>query len=314
MNVVIVGGAGFIGCSLVKQLGDEGFKVRVLDSARRLGRVADLLSGVETHVFDFSVDTGAARFMEGAQALVHLGCSTTPAQSMSNMAHDADSNIGPSIRLFEAAVASGVTCAIFSSSGGTVYGTPRRRSMDETHPTKPLSAYGVSKLAIENYLSLYPSLRGISLRIANPFGAYQLRGAAVGVIARYVDVVGRGDPIEVWGDGSVVRDYIAVEDVARAIRQALVTTDIPAGAYNIGSGVGTSINEVIQCIFEVSGNKVPVVYSSGRPYDVPSVVLDSSLFSRVAAWKPEVIFQRAVENLWRAAEDGRGIRRAGTPG
>lgn len=314
MNVVIVGGAGFIGCSLVKQLHSHGFKLRVLDSARRLERVADLLGDVEKHAFDFSVDTDAARFMEGAQALVHLGCSTTPAQSMSNMVHDADSNIGPSIRLFDAAMASGITRVIFSSSGGTVYGVPRQSSMEEFHPTQPLSAYGVSKLAIENYLRLYQSLRGISLRIANPFGAYQLRGAAVGVIARYVDAIGRGEPIEVWGDGSVVRDYIAVEDVARAIHQALATTDVPAGAYNIGSGVGTSINEVIDCIFEVSGRKVPVIYSSGRLYDVPSVVLDSSLFSRITAWRPEIAFHQAVDNLWRAAERTRDGQQEGMSG
>ncbi|KAF1715930.1 NAD-dependent epimerase [Pseudoxanthomonas yeongjuensis] len=301
MNVVIVGGAGFIGCSLVKQLRSHGLKLRVLDSARRLERAGDLLGDVEQHVFDFSVDTGADRFMEGAQALVHLGCSTTPAKSMGNMVHDANSNIGPSLKLFDAAMTSGIKRVVFASSGGTVYGVPERLPIEESHPTHPLSAYGVSKLSIENYLRLYPALNGISLRIANPYGPYQLNGSAVGVIARYVDAVSRGQPIEVWGDGSVIRDYIAIQDLVEAMYVAITTSELGGGAYNLGSGHPTSVNEIIQGIFEVAAREVPVRYSPARTFDVPTVVLSNRLFSEKTLWKPKITLRQGISALWEAA-------------
>lgn len=301
MNVVIVGGAGFIGCSLVKRLRSHGFKLCVLDSARRLERAAGLLGDVEQHGFDFSVDIGADRFMAGAQALVHLGCSTTPAQSMKSMVHDADSNIGPSLKLFDAATAMGVKRVVFASSGGTVYGVPERLPIDESHPTHPLSAYGVSKLSIENYLRLYPALNGISLRIANPYGPYQLNGSAVGVIARYVDAVSRGQSIEVWGDGGVVRDYIAIQDLVEAVYVAITTRELDSGAYNIGSGKPTSVNEIIRAIFEVASREVPVRYSPARAFDVPTVVLSNRLFSEKTQWKPKISLCQGIYALWKAA-------------
>lgn len=309
MNVVIVGGAGFIGCSLVKQLCSRGLKLRVLDSARRLERTGDLLGNVEQHAFDFSVDTGADRFMEGAQALVHLGCSTTPAKSMGNMVHDADSNIGPSLKLFDAAMVSGIKRVVFASSGGTVYGVPERLPIEESHPTHPLSAYGVSKLSIENYLRLYPVLNGISLRIANPYGPYQLKGSAVGVIARYVDAVSREQPIEVWGDGNVIRDYIAIQDLVEAMSVAITTPELDSGAYNIGTGNPTSVNEIIQGIFEVAAREVPVRYSPSRTFDVPTVVLSNRLFSERTLWKPKISLHQGISALWEAANSPEVTRR-----
>ena len=305
MRVAIVGGAGFIGCSLVQYLHQHGISVRVLDSARRLERVGGRLNDAETCSFDFSRDGDAGPLLENVDALVHLACSTNPARSMGNMALDAESNIAPSLRLFDAAVAAGISRVVFSSSGGTVYGIPQRLPLDESHPTRPLSAYGVSKLAIENYLSLYPSLDGISLRIANPYGTYQLQGAVVGVIARYVNSISRGESIEVWGDGTVVRDYIAIEDVVEAFYLALTLPGFPRGVYNVGSGVAASINDIIEAVFDVSGRMVPVRYASSRSYDVPSVVLDNSSFSRAASWAPAIPLRKGIENLWRSAA-GRG--------
>ncbi len=304
MRVAIVGGAGFIGCAVAGALAQRGWQPMLLDSATRLARVVDFQPEVPRREFDFSADAHAASAIDGADAVIHLGCTTDPARSMSSLAFDSDSNIGPSLRLFEAAVRGGARRVIFASSGGTVYGAPLQLPVREDAPTNPLSAYGVSKLSIEKYLALFASLRGVSLRIANPYGPLQLRGAAVGVIARYVQAVKRGQALEVWGDGKTIRDYIAIEDVAEAFACALVEDALPAGAYNIGSGNGTSLDGVISTIFGISGHHVPVQYLPARSFDVPEIVLDSSLFSRLASWSPRVPLHEGVARLWTFA-DGR---------
>lgn len=301
MRVVIVGGAGFIGTALAQSLAMQGMQPLVLDTPARLAKSRSTLAGTATAAFDFTTDRNAQALFDGCDALVHLACTTNPAHSMEGIAWDAESNIAPSLRLFDAAVASGIRRVVFASSGGTVYGAPHRLPVCETDPTRPLSAYGVSKLTIENYLALYTALEGISLRVANPYGAYQLGGTTVGVIARYVAAVRNDRPIEVWGDGSVVRDYIAIADVVEAFRLALATPGLTAGAYNIGSGVSSTINQVIAAVFEASGRKVAVNYSQGRPYDVPAIVLDCRRFHGAVRWAPQTSLLDGIAGLWRAS-------------
>lgn len=298
MRVVIVGGAGFIGSSLAQSLQAQGLQTLVLDTAQRLANGEHVLSGISTATFDFTTDRNAEVLLTGADALVHLACTSNPAHSMRGIAWDAESNIAPSLRLFDAAVSAGIRRVVFASSGGTVYGAPHRLPVVETDPTRPLSAYGVSKLAIENYLALYAQLEGISLRIANPYGTYQLAGATVGVIARYVAAVNNGESIEVWGDGNVVRDYIAIDDVIQAFQLALVTPGLAPGAYNIGTGVGSSVNDVIACVFQAAGRTVPVAYLDGRPYDVPAIVLDSSRFRDRTGWAACEPLHNGIAALW----------------
>lgn len=298
MRVVIVGGAGFLGCAVAARLVRAGCVVRVLDTPDRLAHCAQALAGIDTAAFDFATDGGAARLLEGADALVHLGCTTNPAQSMRDMAHDAETNIAPSLKLFRGATDAGLRRVVFASSGGTVYGAPRRLPVVETDPTTPLSAYGVSKLAIEHYLGLFDQVQGVSLRVANPYGSFQLRGTAIGVIASYVRSVRERQPIQVWGDGSIVRDYIAIDDVAQAFARAVLTPAALSGSFNVGSGLGTSINAIIELVFAAAGRRVEVNYLPGRTYDVPAIVLDSRSFTGKTGWTPEVSLQAGIERLW----------------
>lgn len=298
MRVLIVGAAGFIGCAAVRALETAGISVRLADTQERLLRCDDLLGSRDAAVFDFSTQRAPPELFDGVDSMIHLGYTTNPAHSMEAMAFDAGSNIGPSIQLFEAASQAGVRRVVFSSSGGTVYGAPAELPVRERAPTDPLSAYGVSKLAIEKYLAICPGVEGISLRVANPYGGFQLRGATVGVIARYLLAVRRGESLEVWGDGSVVRDYIAIDDVARAFAAAVSGCDVAPGAYNVGSGIGASIADIIELIFRASGKTVPVNYLPARGYDVPAIVLDSSRFSDQTGWQAQTGLADGIAALW----------------
>jgi UDP-glucose 4-epimerase len=193
----------------------------------------------------------------------------------------------------------GTKRVVFSSSGGTVYGIPENSPVTEKCFTRPISAYGISKLSVEHYLDLYKNLNGISLRIGNPYGAYQLRGTSIGLIARVLNSIKEKTPIQVWGDGSIVRDYINIKSVANAFALSLLTKNLEPGAYNIGTGVGRSINDIIQAAFDVTGRKTPVIYSKPRGFDVSTIVLDNSKFSSATGWKtyPESLHEE-IEQLW----------------
>lgn len=298
MRVLIVGAAGFIGDAVANALVDAGVEVRLADTRRRLDRRDAPSLGGEIRQFDFSIQDASDDLLDGVDALIHLGCTTNPARSMADMAFDANSNIGPSIRLFESAARAGIERVIFASSGGTVYGAPGHSLVTEQSPTSPISAYGVSKLAIERYLAICPGICGVSLRIANPYGAGQLRGSAVGVIARYLQAVSRGQALEVWGTGSVIRDYIAIGDVAQAFVAAVLNRDMVPGPYNVGSGEGRSLDEIIARIFATSGRRVPVEYQEARGYDVPAIILDSDLFRRQTGWSPRTGLDEGILELW----------------
>lgn len=295
MRALIAGGGGFLGRAIIERLRASGVPVVVLDLPGRLGS----LPGCDTAAFDFSTQPGEiARHARPGDRLVHLGCTSHPAASMDDPAADAESNLVASIRLFHAAAAAGVDRVVFASSGGTVYGRIDALPVDEEHPTRPLSAYGACKLAIENYLQLVPGLAGISLRVANPYGAGQLQGAPVGAIARFAGRAASGTPIDVWGDGRVVRDYIAVADVAHAFELAITHPELAPGAYNVGTGRGMDLNGILALLGEIAGHPLAVRHGSSRSYDVPAIVLDSTRFHEATGWSPAVALEQGIRDLW----------------
>ncbi|WP_265519160.1 NAD-dependent epimerase/dehydratase family protein [Nitratireductor luteus] len=290
MNIAIVGGAGFIGTSIYAAFARQGFRVQIIDSGRRLARVAGLLQGVDTVMTDGLATAGATQSLKGTDVLIHLAWTSHPADSMDGMVKDASENIVASVNLFSRAASLGVRKIIFASSGGTVYGNTDRVPTAEDEPLNPISAYGVSKAAVERYLRLiafHQKLEGVSLRIANPFGPYQLKGVPIGVIANFLRSIQNHEPLRIYGDGTIIRDYIWIEDVADAFLAA-TQLSIPSGEYNIGTGEGYSINRIAQLLEEAIGKSLAREQAALRTFDVQKVILDNAKFSRVTGWEPRV--------------------------
>jgi len=272
--------------------------VCVLDTIERLDVFKQSFSDTETVEFQFPIVSQISSQFDGADAIVHLACTTHPATSMESMVFDAESNIISSLKLFDSAVEAGVSRIVFASSGGTVYGSAKHLPAVEHDPTTPICAYGVSKLTIENYLSLYSQSKGVSLRIGNPYGPYQLRGTAVGVIANFLNAAYAGKDVNVWGDGSVIRDYLYVSDVAEAFVQAITSENIAPGSYNVGSGIGHSIVDLVDTIATVTGRELTVDYRANRSFDVPKIVLDNRKLHDATGWKVSTTLEAGITLMW----------------
>jgi UDP-glucose 4-epimerase len=179
---------------------------------------------------------------------------------------------------------------IFISSGGTVYGRPQQVPIPETHPTEPQCSYGIVKLAIEKYLALYHQKDGINyrvLRLGNPYGPGQEENQTQGVIGAFLSCIMSGQPIQVWGDGSVVRDYVYISDAVVALELAEQYQG-QKRIFNIGSGNGHSVLEIISAIELVTGEKAKAYFTAKHPLNVPVSVLDNQRrVKEELGWHPQ---------------------------
>ena len=288
-SCLVLGGAGFIGSHLAEALLQAGHRVRIFDRPH-LDRLPAFLQRGEFEVFtgDFLNPRTLSPALEGSEIVFHLVSTTLPKTSNDNPMYDVESNVMGTLRLLELCRQQGVRKVVFASSGGTVYGVPRSVPIDESHPTDPICSYGIHKLAIEKYLQLNHRIHGLDycvVRPANLYGPRQRLDIAQGAVAVFLDRALRGKPIQVWGDGSVVRDYLYVGDAAEALLKAAAFEGEPR-IFNIGSGAGTSLRQLIQEIEALLGRAVPVEYAAARSLDVPANVLDASLARHHLGWAP----------------------------
>lgn len=301
MKCLILGGGGFLGSHLSEALLAQGYAVRIFDRPNLLRfKSFHRNVAVEWVEGDFINREHVAHAVSGCDIIYHLVSTTLPRSSNVNPAYDVETNVVGTLHLLEAAREHKVRKVIFASSGGTVYGIPQEVPIKESHPTEPICSYGIAKLAIEKYLSLFHLLYGMEycvLRLANPFGERQRIAAAQGAVAVFLDKALRNESIEIWGDGSVVRDYFHVSDAASALAKA-ITYQGNNRVFNIGSGVGQSLNEVLEAIEVLLGTAVRRSYLPSRAFDVPANVLDTSKAIELLNWKPEVSF---AEGLSRTA-------------
>ncbi len=275
-KVLILGGFGFIGTSLTEELLNRGnYKIIIFEAKKVIIQNPDILNSVKVYYGDFHNEKDyEIIFKENKIDLViHLIGTTVPSISNENIIYDIHSNLINTIKLLNIVNRYKIKKIVFLSSGGTVYGISKNKRK-ESDPTTPICSYGIMKLTVEKYLYLYNYLYGINfliLRPSNPFGEYHT-STQQGLINVVLEKILNGEPIEIWGDGSVVRDYIYIKDFVRILVD-LIEKDIKNEIINIGSGRGYSINEVLTIIKKEIGN-FPLEYVEARKVDVPYLVLN----------------------------------------
>jgi UDP-glucose 4-epimerase len=285
---VVLGAGGFIGGALCTSLAASG--ASVLGVGRRM-RPADFPAMAQWRSGNLTSVPDLRAVLADADVIFHLVSGALPVESNKNPAQDILDALVPTVRLLDVARECGVRKVVFTSSGGTIYGAPTATPIAESAPTLPISAYGVGKLAIEKYLHLYKHLHGLdflALRVANPYGPRQDFTKTQGLVASVMHRTLTGAPIEVWGDGEVVRDFVHVDDVAAALCAAAVYQGSET-VMNIGSGQGFSVLQVIADVAAAAGVEQPAItWRPGRPADVPVNVLDIGLARRELGWRPAI--------------------------
>ena len=190
---------------------------------------------------------------------------------------------------------------MFASSGGTVYGALSTIPATEDHPLRPISAHGVSKLAVESYLEVArreSGLSSISLRIGNLYGPGQSRDRMFGAVTQFASRALSGEPIRIFGDGSVTRDYVFIDDVVDAL--ILAGNSRHTGPFNIGTGVGHSLNDVATIVAAAAGHALAIERLGGRPFDVPVSILDPSRANAAFGWQARMTFSEGVRKTLHA--------------
>lgn len=298
-TVFIFGGAGFIGSHLVELLMND-FNVIVFDKKNFSNRNIRKFQGNITIIEgDFKNHFDWQSALTNVDYVLHLICSTLPAVSNENCIYDIESNVLPSLKLLDVLRKNTCTRLVFLSSGGTIYGNVEKLPIDEEAMTNPICSYGIGKLVIEKYLHLYHQLYGLdyrTARLSNAYGERQNRTSKQGLVATILDKALHDQTLHIWGDGSVVRDYIYVKDAVRCIQKILMYKGSER-IFNVSSNRGYSVNEMIEEVRKVTGKKVTVTYGKERKFDVQDNVLSNSLAKRELGWEPKVDLNEGITRV-----------------
>lgn len=291
MRITIFGGGGFIGSTIADRLLLDGHTIRIFERPRvEPYRKFDMNESVEWMTGDLLSIHDITRAIDGSDVVFHLVSTTLPKSSNDDPIYDVQTNLIASLQMLNVMALHKIPKIVFISSGGTVYGKPIYLPIDEKHPTEPQVSYGITKLAIEKYLLMYQQMHGIKaiiLRVANPYGERQRIETAQGAVGVFMHRALNNLPIEIWGDGSVARDYIHISDVAEAFAKA-VNYSGENSVFNVSSGTGTSLNELIAQMEDVLNITIIKRNLPSRSFDVPLSALSNDLASQELGWKPQV--------------------------
>lgn len=295
---LILGGGGFLGRHVALLLARAGDRVTIANRAvPGLAFPPELADRIRLRVLDLTVAEWDS-LLADVDIVHHYAWSSIPASANADPAADLIDNVGLTLRLLDALKRRGGGRVVFASSGGTVYGRLRHVPVTEDHPLAPVTAYGAGKATAELYLKLYRALHGLDCRvarIANPYGAGQNIRRGLGAVTTFLHHALSGQRIEIWGRGEVVRDYIHISDCAAGLVK-LACASLTDGdfIFNIGGGVGVSLNTIVAELESRLGRRLDVSRSEPRSFDVPVSVLAIDRARRVLGWSPRLSFSTGI--------------------
>jgi UDP-glucose 4-epimerase len=301
---VLVIGCGFIGERLVSDLVSAGHSTVVLTRSPPDARKLERIRGSELFIGDARTEHLLTRALDGVEHVVYSAGGLLPAESNLNPRLDLTLSFPPLIAVLDALKEREGVGLTLMSSGGTVYGRPRYLPVDELHPADPISSYGIVKLTCEKYVGMYSQLYGLPaqiLRCSNVYGENQPAERGQGAIPTFLQRVRADKHIAVFGDGSIVRDYLYIGDLAAVVLRLLALPP-ESRLLNVGSGDGTSINDLIDLVGDITDKRVRIQPSESRSFDVQEVVLDISRLRSLMDIKPTAV-EVGVRRTYAAMQD-----------
>ncbi len=309
MKILVTGGAGFIGSHVAEAFVNEGHDVLIMDDLSS-GRVENVPRGARLEVVDIRSEAAAELIgRERPEVLCHHAAQMDVRRSVAEPQFDATVNILGLLNLLEAGRKHGLERVLFASTGGAIYGEQSIFPCPETHPTDPVSPYGVAKLAGEKYLHFYGvtyGIRWIALRYANVYGPRQNPHGEAGVVAIFTEKLLRGEQPVIHGDGKQTRDYVYVGDLVRANLLAL-RSDY-CGPLNLGTGRETDVNSLFRLLCEACGVHAPEFHGPAKPGEQRRSCIDSALAEKVLGWRPEVGLEEGLRRTVEFFKAHRGNR------
>lgn len=301
MKTIVIGGAGFIGSLVSQALIASGRDVTIV--GRRPPGAHNASLACAYRCADLGNRAQVREILEPGCEVIDLAYATVPKTSYGDPVFDLLANLPGSVGLLEEAMAVGVRRLLLVSSGGTVYGPPGVLPIAESHPTAPISPYGITKLTIDHYALMFHHTRDLPVvvvRPANAYGVQQRSRTGQGFLAAAIDAILSGRDIEIYGEAGTIRDYIHVNDVASGIIAALDFGN-DGEIYNLGTGIGASNLDVIAMLrplAEAAGHTIQVRHLPSRRFDVEANVLDARKLRSTCGWHPVVTLESGLAEMW----------------
>lgn len=296
-SILITGGLGFIGSNLMNKIDQNKYNIIVLDKNNDQSKLPD----INFTFINSDIDQIEKYYdiIKNVSCVIHLASTSIPNTTNLNPILDMQNEVIKNLIFFNFLSNKGIKNIIYPSSGGTVYGEINSDSNSIQHTPKPISYYGAHKLLQENYLRIFEqnnSLNPIILRISNPYGYNQSNYKKQGLIGTVIKTAINNNEIEIWGDGSVIRDYIYIDDLSDLIIKCI--NKGKSGTFNIGSGEGYSTNEILKKIEKIHGTQLNIKFVEAIEFDVKKSVLDISKTAKYFNWKPKISINKGIELLY----------------
>ena len=302
-NVLVTGGAGFIGSHLVDKLISRGYSVVVLDNfhSGKIESFREILGRASFEVIEGDIrDRKAVReAMDGVDAVVHLAALIDVEESVNNPLETRDVNVNGTLNVLNEAVRSGVRKLLFASSTA-VYGEGNPLPLEEEHSLNPISPYAASKVSAEYYCKAFNNCYGLStvvLRFFNVYGPGQKHSSYSGVITKFLQNALRDEPLVVYGDGKQTRDFIHIDDVVDATVLALEKANSKGETFNVCTGKPTSVNGLVEIVKEIIEKDLKVSYDKPRKGDIKNNYGDPSKAEKILGFKAETSLREGLERL-----------------